>query len=213
MNKDQYNEETNFLRVLVTDVQEVLQQAEDLNSVSARRNALRAIISATEGLCWIYRTHVLSVAKDLKAATAQLELAFSETIISVNNQGQMIEQQRYISTLAMIRFATRTAESLCPGLNVDFGDAGSLKLREAMKMRNRITHPKHADDLAVSAYDVAQAKLGFDWFLSTVVNVMAATIAEMASYARIGREIVEQLKQGDPDTLALYQQVHRDLDD
>lgn len=213
MDNPLYSEEASFLKILVDDIQEALRQVDTFNSASARRNALRTIISAVEGVAWGYKTHVLSTARELDASTAQLEQAFSEKLISINDQGQMIEQQRYVSTVAMIRLATRTAETICPGMTVDFGDAGWQKLRDAMKMRNRITHPKNARDLAISEEELGEAKTGFDWFLTMVESVMLATVVELKLYVETGKKLVAQLKQGDPETLALYERVHREQDD
>lgn len=197
-----------FLRILADDVQHALDRTD---AESERRNLLRTIISAAEGVSWIYRAHVLSIAKEFDAATPLIDLAFSEATYSVNEQGNIIEQARYISLTAMIRLTTKVAQSLCPDLNVDFGSQGWQSLRDTIRLRNRITHPKNAADLSISFKEIDDAKTGFFWFLDMSMHVMEATMKEFSALAADMGQVVEKLKSGDPDTLALYHRAHRDF--
>jgi hypothetical protein len=199
-----------FLRILADDVQHALDRTD---TESERRNLLRTIISAAEGVSWIYRTHVLSIAKEFDAATPLMDLAFSEATYSVNEQGNIIEQARYISLTAMIRLTTKVAQSLCADLNVDFGSQGWQSLRDTIRLRNRITHPKNAADLSISLKEIDDAKTGFFWFLDMSMHVMEATTREFSSLVVDMGEVVEKLKSGDPDTLALYHRAHRDFNE
>lgn len=208
LDKDQ----TKFLRALVEDVQHAMALATAHDEPSDRRNGLRSIIAATEGLSWIYRTHVLSVARELDSPTPLMELAFSESSFFVSEDGEIVEQTRFISTTAMIRLSTQTAERLCPGLDVDFGTSGWQMLKVAIRMRNRITHPKGIDDLIVSTQDLETANAGFVWLLAIVVHVMEHTLRELAIFAQIGRKLVEQLREGDAETMALFQETYKALD-
>ena len=201
--------ERSFLATLATDIQHALQQAQISDTDSDRRNALRAIISAMEGTAWIYRMHVLSVAQSLGRSTPNLEFAFSETSLFVNEQGELKEQQRVVSTTAMIRLATNIAKDMCDGLNADFSDVGWQRLRSAIRLRNRITHPKTVEDLAISQQDLDAASAGFDWFLTNVVAVMEATLKELKAFNTEAKDFIEKLNAGDPDTVALYERLHR----
>lgn len=204
--------ERSFLATLAMDIQHALQQAQKSNTDSDRRNALRAIISAMEGTAWIYRMHVLSVAQSLGISTPNLEFAFSETSLFVNEQGELKEQQRVVSTTAMIRLATNIAKDMCAGLNVDFSDVGWQRLRSAIKLRNRITHPKAVEDLAISQQDLDAASAGFDWFLTNVVAVMEATLKELKAFNTEAKDFIEKLNAGDPEAVALYERLHRGPD-
>jgi hypothetical protein len=204
-------EQTQFLRALVEDVQHAMALAAAHDEPSDRRNALRCVIAATEGLSWIYRSHVLTVAQEMDSVTPIMKLAFSETSFFVSEDGEIAEQTRFISTTAMIRLTTRTAKGVCPGLEVDFGATGWQKLKAAIRMRNRITHPKRLDDLAVSDPDLKTAEAGFVWLLAVVVHVMEHTLRELAIFAQIGIQLLEQLREGDVEAMKLYQETYKSL--
>ncbi len=199
-----------FLATLSADIEHVLKQVQTSDTASDRRNALRTIISAMEGAAWVYRMHILSMLEELDRSTPMLERAFSETSLYVSENGQIREQPRFVSTTAMIRLTTRVAQDLCPGLHVDFNEVGWQELQKAIKVRNRITHPKSLSDLSVTHEDVEQAHAGFDWLLTTLVSVMESTLHELSTYAIEAKKIVEGLRSGDPDTIALYERVRRE---
>ncbi|GLV20281.1 hypothetical protein TomMM35A_01440 [Sphingobium sp. TomMM35A] len=213
MDQEQSATERSFLATLAMDVQYALDQADQSKRGSDHRNALRAIISAIEGAVWIYRAHVLSVAQSLGMSTSKLELAFSEMSVHVSEEGKIKEQQRFVATTAMIRLATRTAEELCPGLEIDFSDAAWSKLRSAIRLRNRITHPKSLEDLSVSLEDLDAAQTGFNWFLTNVAMVMEATLGQLKAFNVEAKDFIEKLNTGDPDTIALYERARRAPDE
>lgn len=213
MDVNQPAKELSFMATLAADIEHALYQAEASNTASDHRNALRTIISAMEGAAWIYRMHILSVARGIDMSTPRMEFAFSETLLFVSEQGEIREQQRFISTTAMIRLATKTAQEMCPGLKVNFMNVGWQKLKDSIRLRNRITHPKNLEDLIIARRDLDDAKAGFDWFLAIVVDVMEVTLKEFSAYVADARDIIEKLRAGDPDTVALYEQVRRAPDD
>ncbi len=165
-----------------------------------------------EGATWIYRMHILSVAESLDVSTPKLKWAFSETSLFISETGKIKEKQNFVPTTAMIRLATKTAEDMC-SIKIDFMHIGWKYLKDAITLRNRVTHPKKVEDLAVSRHDLENAYVAFDWFLTTVANVMEATLKEMSAYAQDTKDLVEKLRTGDPDTLALYESVYREPDD
>jgi hypothetical protein len=203
-------EHIEFLRILLGDVQCALDRTSLSDTPADRRNLLRTIISAAEGASWVYRMHILSMAKGLDVATPQMEMAFAEASVTVTAKGEILEQPRYISLTAMILLVTKTAQSFCPDLNVDFGDAGWQKLKNAIAARNRITHPKRYEDLVLSDADIEAAKTGFFWFLDMSMYVMEQTVRELRITVLIARKVVGELVDGNPDTLALYERVHRE---
>lgn len=209
MNKEQ----TEFIRILLGDVQWALDHATLSNTAAERRNLLRTIISAAEGASWVYRIHVLAMAKEFDAATPQMEMAFAEASFAVSARGDIVEQPRYIPLTAMIRLATKVAQTFCPDLKVDFSNAGWQKLKNAISARNRITHPKKTDDLILSDAEMEDAKVGFFWFLDMSAYVMEQTIRELRIDALRTRKVIDELLAGNPDTLALYERVHREIDD
>ena len=210
MDRDHSEKELSFLATLAIDIDHALTQASASNTASDRRNALRTIISAMEGAAWIYRTHILSIAQDTNAFTSKHERAFAETSVFITERGEIREQRRFVSTTAMIRLTTKTAQEICPEIKVDFASVGWQNLGTAIAHRNRITHPKNIADLLISARDLEDAKVGFNWFLTTVAIVMEETLKVLAAYNSDAKDLVAKLIAGDPDTIALYERVRRE---
>lgn len=202
-----------FLRILLDDVQRALDRTALTDTQSDRRNLLRTIISAAEGVSWTYRIHVLSVAQQFDAVTPQIEMAFAEASFSISGSGDIVEQTRYVPLTAMIRLITNVAQSFCPDAEVDFSDAGWQKLRIGIAARNRITHPKNDGDLILSDAEIEAAKTGFFWFLNASGNVMEK-IVEAYSHLVAGlKQLGQELSSGDPEALELYHRVHQGQSD
>lgn len=202
-----------LLKVMLQDVDQALDRAQLQDTAGDRRNLMRTIISAAEAVSWVFRGHVLAIARELEDPDPLVELAFAEASFSVSERGEIIEQARYVSLTAMIRLIVRVAQSIRSDLEVDFGTNGWQSLKSAIQARNRITHPKSAADLTITDAEVEMARAGFFWLLDMTAYVSEEVLKELAFSAMITREVVDDLIAGDPDTLALYHRVHRELDE
>jgi hypothetical protein len=186
---------------------------DESNTPSDRRNALRTIISAAEGLAWVFRNHVVSIARTVDDLAPLVEMAFAETAVFVSEQGKIVPQARHLSTTALVRLTTNVAQSMVPAIGVDLRVPGWNDLKLSIKIRNRVTHPKIGKDLLVSGHDIEIAKSGFVWLAAMVADVMEHTNRILSDHAALGRELIEELRKGDPDALALLQRVHDERDD
>lgn len=202
-----HKKEEGFLRALSEDVLHALHQVGDNATVTDRRNALRAIISAAEGLAWIYRSHVVSIARDMEAIAPLEEMAFAEVSVFVSEAGKVSKQPRNLSMTASIRLTTNVAKSLAPELIVDFGTTEWENLKSAIKARNRVTHPKGSLDLIVSDDDIGRARSGFFWLVTLVGNVMERTVEAYSEYVAGITDVVGDLIKGDPQTVAMYRRA------
>lgn len=199
-----------LLQAVLADVEEALERLGPDCTSADRRNCLRTVVSAAEAVSWVYRDHILAVAKDLDRATPLIEFAFAEASFAVSERGEIIEQARYIPLTAMIRLITRVAQSYCPDLDVDFGTSGWQSLKDTIQVRNRITHPKNIDDLTITNAEIETAKAGFFWLLDMSMQVMEEAVKELRLHFVMTKKMVDDLISGDPDTLALYHRVHRE---
>lgn len=198
-----------FLRILIEDVQRAIDSIAHSESQSDRRNLIRTIIAAAEGISWVLRIHVLSIAKEFEVSTPQIEMAFAEASFSVTEKGNIQIQARYFSLPAMIRLVTKVARSFCPTLNIEFGDGGWENLRNTIAIRNRITHPKKLDDLIISVAEVEMAQKGLFWLFDMSNSVTEQTIDLLRKRLNLARDIIRKLKSGDPDTLDLLSSASR----
>jgi hypothetical protein len=155
-------------------------------------------------MAWLYREHVLAAASFLGNLDSEEAGALSETSYTVDREGKIHSQPRFISLLAMFRVTTRIAQRLNPDLVVKFSDRGWQAVRDASTIRNRITHPKRARDLELTAADASRCLEGFFWMLETILSAMEASNQAMQKQNHRFRDILEDLNRGDPETLALY---------
>ncbi len=196
--------------ILVQDVISSFERHDIEPTQSNKRDLIRTIFAAIEGLSWTYREDVRSTANTIDPLSPLMELAFTETSYFVSEKGFVQEQTRFISMPAMIRLASRVAEQICPKLKIDFGVAGWTDLQLAIKVRNRITHPKNISDLQVSNGDIEISNSALLWFLKLTNDVLEATLSASKQYLSEIRLIVEKMKAGDEEVLKQYRAVLMD---
>lgn len=186
-----------FIRTLIGDVQSALTRLEASDTETHRREAIRTIFAAIEGVAWVYREHVRTAARELGDMTPLLDFALQEKTYAVNERGDVTEQIRFIPLAAMIRLITQVAERSCPRLKVDFGHKGWSNLKLAISVRNRLVHPKTIEDLTITKGDLEIANSGFSWLLALTLAGMSAANDALATFTADARTIVDQLLNGD----------------
>jgi len=194
-----------FIAVLLLDVQSALELVESENRQTDRRSALRTIMSAIEGVCWIYREHTKSIAIDLELMDPLLNLAMDEKSYSITEQGKLIEQSRFSSITSMFRLTTRLAATINTQIEIDFSSEGWSSFKVAISKRNSVTHPKSVSDLDVTSDDIENAKTGLFWVLSAAVGAMEAINSTALEDLKNLKNLAERLKSGDEKALADYE--------
>ncbi len=201
-----------FADSLISDVIEILAAWNRLRSPARGRNLIRTVFSAIEGFSWLYRNHVIEVARDIDILTSEEEAALAEQAYSVTDNGKISKQSRFIPLTAMLRLTTRIAMRLDSALVVRFDGLGWQQFQDAAKIRNRITHPKREVDLNVSEQDIATCLAAFEWLMTTAVNGMDAAQTALKLHNQELQRLVEALKSGDKGTLAEYHAAAAALD-
>lgn len=201
-----------FADSLISDVIETLAAWNRLRSPARGRNLIRTVFSAIEGFSWLYRNHVIEVARDIDILTSEEEAALAEQAYSVTDNGKISKQSRFIPLTAMLRLTTRIAMRLDSALVVRFDGLGWQQFQDAAKIRNRITHPKREVDLNVSEQDIATCLAAFEWLMTTAVNGMDAAQTALKLHSQELQRLVEALKSGDKGTLAEYHAAAAALD-
>ena len=201
----------NFLAALIQDVILSTQRLDAEDSQSNRREFVRTSFAAIEGFVWNYRENVRSFCHSIADLSPLTIAALSEESYSVTGSGVVVRQVRYIPLPSMFRLTTRLAEEYCPGLKVNFSTAGWSSFNKAIKIRNRVTHPKKMADLEIAKSDVQVFKVGFFWLFDTIFDVSETTNVRLREYLADLQSIVSALYAGDPETLALYERARLTL--
>ena len=172
-----------------------------------RRGLVRTLIAAVAGLSWMYREHVMEVAETMGLVADDERRALSETTYFVAEDGRISEQRRFISTTATVRLTARIAAHCALGDQPDFGVEGWANLKQAIRLRNRITHPKAETDLTVSADEIARAKSAFFWFSELVMREIARANDTLRNFSDGLWEVIQLLEAGDETALKLYRRL------
>ena len=104
----------------------------------------------------------------------------------------------------MFRLTTKLAQRINPDLEPRFDEAGWEKLRQALEIRNRITHPKSLADLEIAELDLLKCEDGFDWLFDLCLTAMEHANVALALDTKAFKSILEELKRSDPAALAAY---------
>jgi hypothetical protein len=165
-----------------------------------------------EGMTWLARQHVRTALAQLQKLTPFADLALQELSYSVSPSGELSEQTRWLPLLTAVRLLVSQALSISPEISVDYSRSGWSSLRRAIDIRNRITHPKAARDLAVSEADLDLVASGLSWLAATLEYVMASTNLALVAYNEQARNLLDRLIAGDAEALAEYQAALQHLD-
>lgn len=196
-----------FIHTLVEDVVSAIERREMSDTEAHRREAIRTIFAAIEGVAWVYREHIRRAAKDLGTLTTGLEIALQEKSYSAGGRGELVEQVRYTPLANMIRFIARVAVETCQVPEIDFNHGGWAKLQRAIAIRNRLTHPKSRADLQVSVEEVETAEGGFMWLLALAIEGMGSINERLIEWNKQAVALVQDLKNGDPVALEEYRRA------
>ena len=202
-----------FLGIVTYDVLVALERLERDDNQTSRRDFIRTLFAAVEGVVWQFRENIRGSAEDLAELSPQLTMALTETSYAVGENGKLIEQQRFIPLPTMIRLVTNVAKELVPALEVEINGKGWDDLKRTIVIRNRITHPKGISDLNISSDDTKIAWSGLMWLLAHVEGVMAAVCAAQADYLHYLKMLVTKLKAGDPTALEAYHKAFTELNE
>lgn len=201
-----------FVGMLLADVAASMRRYDIDQSEQAKRDMIRTLFAAIEGYTWLYREHVIEVARSMDRLTVEEEIALSEVNYQVTEQGKIVGQPRYLSMLATFRLTTRIASRLSSDLAVRFDTGDWDRLRSAIAIRNRITHPKSRADLEISAQDLTIAEGAFHWLLGTAMGAMEAANVALRQYNADFRAILTELREGNPTVWAEYRAAIPDQD-
>ena len=191
-----------LFRDLVGDAHFALERIKDDDRPVLRREAMRSIIAAIEGVAWVYRQHIRNLSSDMVELSPLLDLAFDEKTYSVTENGELVEQVRFVPFTSMFRLTTRIASEICDAVSIDFGESEWSKLKKAIDKRNSLAHPKSSSDLNVTNSDLENAKAGLFWVLENVVSVMDQTVTVARRYSEDAKNLVADLIDGNEIALA-----------
>jgi hypothetical protein len=168
-----------FTHTLIGDVITADARWRSSSTEAVKRDLIRAVFAAIEGLNWQLRRDLIATCKNHPTLGHHEVAALLEETYAVNERGEIVTQPRYIPLSSSIRMVVKIIGRIRPKYTLDFGHAGWSLLKTSIDVRHRIVHPKSLNDLGVSDNEVKDALRAFCWFLAYVIEVMREQHADM----------------------------------
>jgi hypothetical protein len=161
--------------------QDMLDCAKLPKTESAERSFVRAAFAMIEGSVFNLKQIALALSRHGKGNFSQAELVMLEEVsYDLDDKGITKSQIRFIPLSKNIRFAFSSAArafGVAYELRVD--DAGWSTFKDALLIRNRITHPKFIADLKLSDKEVQTVADAGEWFLRVQRELIEKMMARM----------------------------------
>jgi hypothetical protein len=151
----------------------------------ARRTLVRTVFAFIEGLTnQLSSVAAASAPTDTRVFTDGELAALREESYDVNEQGQVETRSARIPLKRRIRLAFRCyprihGASFSPNL----GGQGWSALQDAIRIRDRLTHPKADADLSVSDGDLTLVGSASGWYQDTIVALLEACRVADAAFS------------------------------
>ncbi|GAC1543303.1 MAG: hypothetical protein NVS2B4_21780 [Ramlibacter sp.] len=147
-----------------------------------RRALVRAIFAEIEAETYLMKQQALSRAgvAGVNFTTKQLaklkDEKYNDEKCNPNSPVEAKPKTRYLSFTENIKWAFQAlAQAYSVSYNLDVNSRGWTSLTEGSKVRNRLVHPKKAEDLVVADLELGAVIEAHDWF-STSVRLHPASV-------------------------------------
>lgn len=148
--KKSFIESNAFAKVLAEDVAQAKQRMESEPSDSHRREFVRTTYSAIEAQLWQLKMYALNNVLDKKNSSIHELSALKEESYGINDKGEVYIQPKGHSLKLGLRLVLSLLKKHGNPIQVDFGSLDWKNIDDALKIRNRVTHPKCMLDISVT---------------------------------------------------------------
>lgn len=160
--------------VLAADVEEALAYGRSTPTDFAKRSLFRTYFVQIEGFTTQFRRAAEAIASERTTLlTAEDRVLLPDQKAYLNDRGVARKLESFQPTLPAILFSMRCfgkAHGLV--FEPELGGVGYASFKKLVKLRNSLTHPKSASDLALSDEQAAFALEAATWWKKTVLDLM-----------------------------------------
>jgi hypothetical protein len=180
--QDEKDFSKSFTHVIVGDVIRAHQRLTETDRPGHRRDLVRAVFAAIEGLHWQLKEDVLGH-PSLKMSVHERAAMAEETYL-VDDKGKVRVVPRFLPLPHAIRLVVHMVQRYRPTYRIDFSHVGWSNLKAAIEVRNRLVHPKKIEDLTVEDGEVEATLSGFAWILALVIEVLRINNEDLAELTK-----------------------------
>jgi hypothetical protein len=192
-----HREASELLGQLALEVQVLIVEAgPELSEVShiRRRVIIRSIFANIEALSYILRNLAVHN-KHAKSVKPEDMLIVSETSYDLDNSGSITHRPLKLRTTASIRYSFALFKRSY-GTNFDLDVTGKSwqSYLRALKVRDRITHPKGVDDITISEDEFLDAAECWHWFSDAFAASMLEALEAMKAQTAVAKREISRLR-------------------
>jgi hypothetical protein len=148
------------------------------------RATIRTFSALMEGLLYQMRQVAIHSDSDNIFYTPKELAILNEQTFSLNEKGEVTVKESHERALPMLLFTFKQYPKIHGAtFSADTGVHGWDSMKNLIKIRNRIVHPKSKKDLQITQEEWKIINLGIDWFHETVKN-MFETCDKADGYVR-----------------------------
>lgn len=117
--------------------------------------------------------------KNKTAQTIELSklILLQDEYPGIDDSGKIIASGRYPSFKQNVAFTLRTLAELNGYGEIDLSNNGWNELKKSLKVRDRVMHPKKAEDIVISVEELESMMKGLTWYLNTIFGHMKVKAA------------------------------------
>ena len=167
-----------FAKVLAEDVHQAKIRMERDPTESHLREFIRATCSAIEAQAWQLKMYVIEQVLPKKASGHEIA-ALKEESYAINDKGEIYIQPKGYALKVGLRLVFSLLKKYEIPVDVDFSSKDWKNIDAAVKIRNRVMHPKSMSDISVSNTDAECCYRAFIY----VHNMLLGTILGSAMSA------------------------------
>lgn len=167
---EKFNEEVErlrgFMESIGSEISEFNELVKSTESPVLRRIRCRIVFSCIESyISHLKQSALLLTPEDAGFFSPEERLALADLEAHVTDKGVVLTRKAKIGLKPNLRLAFRAfAKSHGEEYDIDFGDSGGHAFIRAVKIRDRLTHPKSKEDLQVSVEEDKTVTAAWIWF-------------------------------------------------
>lgn len=157
-----------------------------------RRVLVKAIFSFFEAICFRLKQEAV---EDGTLTEGERLLAL-ERSYDLTSHGEVRATRPRLSFLANVRFAfsisAKAAKANGLEFELDVGERGWQRLRDSVKVRDRLMHPKRVEDLLVTDAEIRACMEAFLWFESRFLVLLMVDLQQTELGAQLLDDILSR---------------------
>lgn len=152
-----------------------------LNEIE-RRVLVRSIFAFIEAVVFGIKMFALDDPSSRKSLSRAEVMIAEEEEYQLDDAGNVVTRPARLRFLSNIRFAFKVFAKVSDAdFNLDVRGVGWQSLQRALKIRDRLMHPKKIEDLNVSDDEVREALQAWIWFENQVTLILIKVVRSLQS--------------------------------